>query len=143
MQKNIKKIIRTSQYVFCCLVLLILPFNSLLANGADAAKELKKTEFGLKSLAAKIGLETANPPTISQVLGQIIGVVLSLLGIIFMLLVIYGGFSWMTARGDEEKVKSSKAVIVNAIIGMIVVFSAYVLSSLIIDFLYTATKVGL
>lgn len=133
MFKNSKKIIKLSQYIFCSIILLLISFNSVLAE--IDIKDLKEEKFGLNPLAKKIGFQTDKTATPAQMLGQIVGVALSLLGIIFLVLMIYGGFTWMTARGDEQKVTNAKDVIINAAIGAIIVFSAYVISSYIITFL--------
>jgi hypothetical protein len=45
-------------------------------------------------------------------------------GAIFLAIFIYGGFLYLTALGDAKKAGSGKAMIVNAAIGMILVFGA-------------------
>src|SRR3989339_514292 len=62
---------------------------------------------------------------IAVLVGTVVKAFLSLLGIIFIGLVIYGGYNWMTARGDEAKVNKAKEVIQNAVIGLIITISAY------------------
>ncbi len=69
-----------------------------------------------------------NTATFKSIIGQVITMVLSFMGIIFLVLAIYGGYNWMTARGDEQKVEKAKQTITNAIIGLIVVLAAYVIS---------------
>lgn len=63
--------------------------------------------------------------------GKLIGYALSFVGTIFFILVIYGGFKWMTASGNPKTVSSAQEMIVQAIIGLIVIFSAYILTSYI------------
>lgn len=58
----------------------------------------------------------------------IINIILSLLGVIFLGLMIYGGVVWMTAQGNEEKVKKAKELITEAIIGLIIVLAAYAIT---------------
>ncbi|MFH1565463.1 MAG: hypothetical protein ABIC82_06550 [bacterium] len=139
MFKKHNKTNRLSRYIFCCIILLLISFNLVWAIEIG---KLKKTKFGLNSLAGEIGFQTGKTATPAQMAGQIIGAVLSLLGIIFLILMIYGGFTWMTARGDDQKTASAKDTMINATIGAIVVFSAYAISSYVITILYTATKVG-
>lgn len=50
---------------------------------------------------------------------------LSLLGVIFVILIIISGFNWMTASGDEEKIKKATSTIRSAIIGLLIVVAAY------------------
>ncbi len=62
---------------------------------------------------------------IGIIVGNIIQVFLGLLGVIFMVLLTYGGFLWLTSRGEEDKIKSAQNLIVNAIIGTLIVIAAY------------------
>ncbi len=55
----------------------------------------------------------------------IIRTALGFLGIIFLGLIIYGGFLWMTAGGNEENVGKAKKTIYYAVIGMLIIFAAY------------------
>ncbi len=65
------------------------------------------------------------PKTIAEIAGSIIGTFLSLLGIIFLCLVVYGGYLWMTSLGNEQKVLRAKEVLREAVIGLILILSAY------------------
>lgn len=56
---------------------------------------------------------------------EIIKAFLGFMGLIFISLVIYGGFIWMTARGDESKVTHSKQIIQRATIGLLITVLAY------------------
>ena len=57
---------------------------------------------------------------------------LGLLGLYFTVLIILGGFRWMNSRGNEDEVKIAKGQIKNAIIGMIIIISAYAITEFII-----------
>lgn len=74
----------------------------------------------------------AQERTIDQIISTVISVVLSLLGVIFMVLMVYGGYTWMTAQGDEQKVDKAKDIIRAAVIGIIVVAAAYAISIFVI-----------
>lgn len=63
--------------------------------------------------------------TLSESVGMIIKVFLGVLGVIFIILLIVAGFNWMTAAGDEEKIKKAMATIRMAIIGLVIIVSAY------------------
>jgi len=47
------------------------------------------------------------------------------LGIIFIILILYGGYTWMTAAGDEQKLGKAKDTITRAIIGLILVAGSF------------------
>lgn len=68
---------------------------------------------------------------LSTRVGSIIGTLLSFLGVIFMVLVIYAGVLWMTARGAEAQVDKAKDILVNAIIGLILVLAAYAITAFV------------
>lgn len=67
--------------------------------------------------------------TLTEKIGQIIGVVLSLIGVMFLVLMIYAGFTWMFARGNEQDVEKAKRMIEAAIAGLIIVLSAYAITN--------------
>lgn len=61
--------------------------------------------------------------------GLIISVVLSFVGALFLVLMIYAGILWMTAQGNDQQVTKAKGLLINAVVGMIIVFSAYALTT--------------
>lgn len=74
--------------------------------------------------------EPKNP---AEIVGAIIGVFLSFLGIIFLCLVIYGGFIWMTSGGNEQKVIKAKQVLTNSVIGLLIIMSAYAITAFVFN----------
>lgn len=65
------------------------------------------------------------------IVGVIIGVVLSFVGVIFLILTIYAGYLWMTASGNEEQIKKAQNILRNSIVGLIIVLSAYAITAFI------------
>ncbi|HTM68499.1 MAG TPA: pilin [Candidatus Binatia bacterium] len=92
---------------------------------------------GLGSSAGAAGLRTN--ADLSVVIGRVIGALIGLLGIVFVVLLVYGGFIWMTAQGNEDKIKKAKSVITSAVVGLVVVFAAYAIASAVIEALSSAT----
>lgn len=70
---------------------------------------------------------------------RIIRVAMGLLGIVAVVIMLIGGFTWMTAGGEEEKVAEAKKWIFAGIIGLAIILSAYALASFVISSLQTAT----
>ena len=70
-------------------------------------------------------------------LGNVVAVViqgaLGLLGIIFLIIMVFAGYRWMTASGNEESVKTSKQMITRAIIGLIIILMAYAITYFIFN----------
>jgi heme/copper-type cytochrome/quinol oxidase subunit 2 len=71
---------------------------------------------------------------------SLIKIFLSILGIIFLILVLYAGFQWMTAAGDEKKVASAKNILISAVVGLVIILSAYAISSFVITQLQDVTQ---
>ncbi|MDO8435280.1 MAG: hypothetical protein Q7S89_01200 [bacterium] len=68
----------------------------------------------------------------ATIAGQIIGIVLGFLGLLLLGLLIYGGFVWMTARGEEEKVEQAKQIITRAVVGIVIIMVSYAVSFFIL-----------
>ncbi len=79
----------------------------------------------LKSFGGKAGYGDASSTSLMDIVGIVINVMLGTLGTIFIVLIIVAGFKWMTAGGNEEKVKESGEAIRRAILGLIVIVGAF------------------
>lgn len=66
--------------------------------------------------------------TLGEVVATVIKGFLGLLGIIFIVLIILSGYNWMTAAGDEEKIKKATSTIRSAIIGLLIIIAAYAIT---------------
>ncbi|HPW44596.1 MAG TPA: hypothetical protein PLX67_02710 [bacterium] len=87
--------------------------------------------FGLDRAANSAGLKTEG--TLAEKSGQIIGSLLSLVGVIFLILMVYGGITWMTASGNDKSVEKAKGTISRAAIGLIIVILAYAITLFVIN----------
>jgi hypothetical protein len=79
------------------------------------------------------------PTDLPTVIGRVINVLLGFLGVIMVITVIYAGYLWMTAGGDEDQVKKAKGMIRNGVAGMIIVVSAYVIVGYVMDLVMEAS----
>lgn len=66
--------------------------------------------------------------TVGQIVATVIQIALSLLAVIFLILIVFAGFKWMTAGGNEEQIKKSTATIKAAVIGLIIILAAYTIT---------------
>jgi uncharacterized membrane protein len=71
---------------------------------------------------------------LNNTLSNLITTILSLLGIIFIILSIYGGFLYLTARGNQEQTKKALSIITHSLIGLVIVLSAYAIAYFIFKF---------
>lgn len=104
---------------------------SLVANFAFAQ------DFGTNAVANGLNnsLSSADPRFI---IGRIIQVALSLLGVIAVVLVMYAGFLWMTSGGDEEKIGQAKKILTNAVIGLVIILMSWAITTFILSKLLEA-----
>ena len=75
-----------------------------------------------------------------EVIVELINILLGILGTIFLILVLYGGFLWMTAGGNDDQAGKGRTVIRNAVIGLIVVFISFSLTTFVINILDAAAR---
>jgi uncharacterized membrane protein YwzB len=93
--------------------------------------QLSGSQDHLDTVAEGIGGDsTTDLPTL---IGNIIAVLLSVLGIVFVVLVVYAGFLYLTAAGDDSKVKKAKELLTQSVIGLIIIIAAYAIASFVID----------
>jgi hypothetical protein len=69
---------------------------------------------------------------LENTIGSLINVFLGILGIIFLLLVIYAGFLWMTAGGEEDQVSEAKKLMINGVVGLILILTAYAITGFVV-----------
>ncbi len=116
---------------------LITCFLLVVVFVAVPAMALDK-DYGLKTTADLAGLTKVSTP-LPTLLGNLIGVVLSLVGVFFFALMIYAGFAWMTARGNQEQEKKALDTITSAIIGIGIVLASYAITTFVFDSIKSAT----
>lgn len=75
--------------------------------------------------------------SIPELIGRFINVFLGIVGAIALLVFVYGGIMWMTARGNTKQADSARGALVNAAIGLFIIAFAYTLSSNFITMLTT------
>lgn len=125
MKKNIKNL-----FILTCLVIvLVLPYFVFAAASPD-----------MKSILNDVGNysgynASTDQGSMPQFIGQIINIFLSILGIIFIILMLYGGYVWMMAQGGDEEIRKAKDTLRRAIIGLLIVVGSYGLWKLIFSFI--------
>lgn len=104
----------------------LLQFMYMLPTHAQGLKNANKQ---LKDIGDASGIDTSQD--VGIVAGGIISAALSLVGIIFLILMVYAGFLWMTARGDSSQIDKAKQIIVSSMIGLVVTLSAYAITAFV------------
>lgn len=121
----------------------LLTFVPSLALAQADGTTPRDTRYGLDTVGANLngqlpyaGSEEAGEK-LPVIVGNIVRIILGLLGLIFLILVIYGGLRWMTAQGDSGAIESARDTIVHAVIGLVIVLSAYTITAFVFDKLGT------
>ncbi|MDP3986126.1 MAG: pilin [Candidatus Veblenbacteria bacterium] len=84
-------------------------------------------DYGLTQTAQQAGLPTGDVSPV-ELAATAINMVLGFIGVILVILVIYAGFMWMTAAGEEEKIRKAKSLLGNAVVGLAIVLAAYAIA---------------
>ncbi len=94
---------------------------------------------GLTTIEQPLGLPSTD---IRLIIARIIRVALGLVGIVLLGLVLYAGFVWMTAGGNEEQITKGKKLLTNAVVGLVIMLSAFAIASFVINMLVGSTGGG-
>lgn len=70
---------------------------------------------------------------IKTTIANIVRIIVGFLGIITIIIILAGGFKWMTSAGNEDKIGEAKKLISAGVVGLVVVLAAYAISSFVIN----------
>ena len=97
---------------------LILPYFVFAQTPIDELKTLsEETPYN----------NDTNETSMAVILGGVVYAFITLLGIIFIVLILIAGYNWMTSSGDETKVEKAKKTLTRAVIGLVIILSAGVI----------------
>ena len=116
----------------------ILIYNVNIVQAGDLWETVQKG--GLDKIGTEAYDQGDDPIDIRTITVNIIKIALTFLGIIFMVLIMWAGYTWMISRGNEEKVKEARSRIITAIIGLIIILSAWAITSFISDCIFDITE---
>ena len=126
----------TKKVVSFSLVLLISCFMVI---GVSAQNGIGEGLEYAGNVAEEGGLGAADSDTAIK---GIINTVLGFLGLIALVVILLGGFKWMTSGGNDEKVKKAKATLMAGITGLVIVLAAYVIVGFVVEKASLATEAG-
>src|SRR3989344_8425454 len=61
----------------------------------------------------------------------IVRVIMGFLGIISILVMLYGGFVWLTSAGSEDKIGQAKKIISAGILGLVIIFISFAIATFV------------
>ncbi|PIR06605.1 MAG: hypothetical protein COV55_03720 [Candidatus Komeilibacteria bacterium CG11_big_fil_rev_8_21_14_0_20_36_20] len=106
-------------------LLLFLPMAARAQDDPFGVNELNSIELGTKDL----------PETIAGV----VNIVLGFLGILSTIIILLGGFKWMTSQGNTDKVDEAKKLIGAGVVGLVIVLAAYAIARFVLNSLVNET----
>ena len=111
-QTNKWETVAKGGFILAAVLCFFVCFNFVQAQSLDT---------GL-AYAEQTGLPTTD---IRLIIANVIRVTLGLMGLMAVVIILYGGWLWMSAGGNEEQIAKAKKTLINGAIGLIIILSAY------------------
>jgi len=125
--------------IFICLSLLTLIIIStptfIHATGCPDSTNASCTQSGGSSFDNPLGNNSLSP---NQLYGRLIFAFMGVTGSVALVVFVYGGFVWMTAAGNETKIKKGKDTLMWAVLGLFVIFASYAILRAVFETLQLA-----
>ena len=121
-------------------LMIVSPFVFFGADGQGFLKENSVEAFNfsveLDKIASKTGFNLATGgrefSSLPYIIGNIIYSVLALIGVVFLIIAIIAGYRWMWSGGNEETISKARQSLSRAMIGIIIILTAYAITSYVI-----------
>lgn len=114
--------------VFCFVILPIRFASAVEGDILKMQQEAAKSGGGTVSITNPI--PTSDP---NKIIGMAISAILSLVGAVALLMIVYGGVLWMFAAGNKENITKGKDIIMWTALGMLLIFSSYAIIKFILN----------
>lgn len=108
-----------------------LTANAMAAGIVDNLQDTGEAGFGVRE-----------PRSLPVTVGNIIKNFMGILGIFAVALILYAGYLWMSARGNEQQVEKARSILTQAVIGLIIILAAYSIANFVVRNLVSATTGG-
>jgi hypothetical protein len=135
-----RKIFLKNLTAFAVIMMLLVPafVVALPANatGPLVSNDLMGNDEIYDTVSDTTGLGNRDP---REIAAAVIRVMLGFLGIIAVLIILYAGFLWMTAAGNEDKISQAKGMMSAGVIGLIIILAAFGIATFVMNALVTAT----
>ena len=118
--------------LFSKLAIFAFVFALLIPASAGATSTEWETAYGFDDLDTMTGYDN-NTPDLKATAVNIVNLVLGFLGLIAVVIILIGGFKWMTAGGNEEKVGEAKKLLIAGLIGLVIILLAWGIATWVIS----------
>lgn len=104
-----------------------------ISSAAGFIKDSVRTNISgdAQTVGIAAGYETGDDNSALTLVQTVINIFLSIIGVLLLVYIIYAGYNWLTAQGEEEKVTRAKETIQRAVIGAIIIIAAYAISTFV------------
>jgi hypothetical protein len=119
MKKHLRKNLVVAATVLAVLPVFMMALPALAQTGPN---------LGI-NYVTPLNLANADPRTAAV---SLVRLLMTFLGIIAVVIILYGGFVWLTAAGNEDKVASAKKIIAAGVIGLIIILAAFLIVNFVI-----------
>jgi len=117
--------------VFVIMTLLEIVFKINILGGL-ASPTYAQVDIGKEFLFGGKGVGDADRfPDLGTFLGGVVNVVIGLAGVVFFIMLVWGGIRYISARGDEKAVSDARGTLTSAVIGLLIVVSSFAIIKLI------------
>lgn len=115
-------------------VYLLYPLTAS-ATTATFEGGLSGSQDSLEAVAS--GANITSSGDLPTLIGKVISAVLGVLGILFVVLIVYAGILYLTSQGEDTNTKKAKKLLTQATMGLIIVVAAYAISNFVLAALTT------
>ena len=124
-------------FVIIPMILVLLPVFSF-ALTAHAQSEADVMLWGglEGNVQATTGLGNTDP---REMAARVVNIMLGFIGIIAVIIILLGGFKWMTAAGNEDQISSGNKIMGAGLVGLVIVLAAYAIAAFVVNQLTDAT----
>ncbi len=125
--------------IFAVTILMVPMFAISMPKMAQAQVDVwGENDIGSNTYVGdETGLGQRDP---REIAAAVIKVMLGFLGIIAVVIILLGGFKWMTAAGNEDKIDEAKKLIMAGVIGLVIILASYGIANFVLNAMLEATN---
>lgn len=139
MYMEIKFIFSNTKILFLVILLFMVVGIIALPSFCSAKYTVDQATSFVDTMNKGVGAEQADYTTI---IAKVVQAGLGVVGLVFFMLVFYGGYMWLVARGKEEDIKKAQDTIIAAVIGLVIIVGSYALTNFVFSRLVGGSAAG-
>lgn len=95
-------------------------------------------QTGMADFASAAGF--GGTSDVRLIIARLLRTALSLSGLVLFGMIVYGGLQWMMANGDKTRIEKARGTLINAVVGIVIILSAFAITQFVISSLVGATN---